>query len=208
MQTILGKNTSFVPFFTELILLLTVLVVISLVVSISGIILFYQIGDIRCFTSSALMLIPPKSEYMGTTNGKLEFGPFAAYWDMHYYLPEAEGSIIRITINGPLEDFGMAADPVTDVIALTICGGEVSCADMEASTCMNEHLHGGCGLIAGKRDKLDDMTPDIPIPGGSTEIGKLMRELKENPELFYLNIETTAHPNGAQRASLGSVCKI
>ena len=215
-EKLITKNKPYVPFYTELIIFFTFLTFLSLSIAISTIIRLDQFGTKKCFSATTSsqqeqQIQPQEMSYLGLTNGMLEINKYSIYWKIEYFLPPSEGIIERIIIKGPFDNFGIGVDSYINTVALTICGGEISCSDMEILTCHNNNLPSNCGIISGMRYSLDISTPDIPInanDGGGTDddITDLIQKLKNHSSLFYISIETTNHPTGAQRANINSIC--
>lgn len=197
--------TTQAPTFTGAVLATAFVLAIALMLSVISLINTQHLSSIRCSLASGIGLQPPVVGDLGSSIVKIALGSTYMHYRVSYRIPAAEGAIESVYVRGPLAAFGVDASPDAPV-ALTLCGGEVSCADREATTCTTEGLGGNCGELAGMAVALDTVTPDVPVrPNG--RLSHLTSLMLDRPELFYIEVSTTSNVP-AHRAPLGAICPL
>lgn len=113
---------------------------------------------------------------------------------LRYALPPAEGGLQRVAIHGPRTTLNPAPE------VLVLCG-DVSCAALEAHSCLNAQLPEQCGelnrQVTGKDAGL-----------GGAAMHQLLRQMEHSPHLFYLVVDSAITLGAHSSETLGSFCTL
>jgi len=188
-------------FYTSGMIVTFFVLIFAIMLSIAALFRVEQLDNVRCWAATGEQFDDGYTSILLSTgfgvggNGFIDFA-------VEYGLPASEGAILQVLLQGPLT---LGVDPAPIPTALTICGGTVSCVDLETETCLRENLPAGCGRIANRARSLD--VGDTPVePGG--RIVQLSTALEEEPQRFRILVSSTNTPNGLQQAYIGAVCKL
>lgn len=134
-------------------------------------------------------------------SGRLEF-------EIVYALA-ANSTLSRVLLRGPrrAKDGTLLVDVDTGLapIALTLCGGEVSCAAREQQSCLNKGQNEQCGRFGAKLIRLDTTTPDrLEVPNPTRAFHQLLDALKRGPQSFYYTIDSQDQPEAHSSLTLGT----
>jgi len=197
----------YIPFLTEVLMVVGFLVSMTLVLSASTLFRLEEFSHKRCFTSTSLEMIPPIFDDLGASFGILDFRDSKLSFVIYYTIPNTELGIKRITIRGPLKIFGIGVPLTSGDIAITLCGGDISCSDMEAASCIDHGYGQNCGIVSHEILDFDQTTPDVEVCN-ECDFGETLHALQSTPQHYYLQIETYNHVNGAQRGTLDKICPL
>lgn len=134
-----------------------------------------------------------------TFDGRIEFGSLNLHFELEYNIPN--GTLEKVMISGPLK-LGIAAGPPDS--AITLCGGDLPCIDIEHNTCKREStdenpLPLNCARLAGTINRLDSTTPDV-----GHKLARTLTKIRDRMNRYVM----TAHANGQQFMwQIGPICQ-
>lgn len=160
-------------------LVVFIFVVAGLFLLISGAYKLGRLDDVRCAFLDANDDVALRIDVGSST---------VLYYSLRYELPGDSATLLQIL--GP---YRIPGDP--DSAAITLCGGDVTCAQLEDATCLDAGLPAGCGLIKGEIRRLDMTIPDVPIEPMGT-LKNTVHDVRNFPEDYRFLLQTTLNPGG------------